>query len=68
MGDVKLMFVLALLVLPPHVTSYQLFTFTVSLSGFIYAIWISRGKLRQMQQIPLAPAIVVGTIIALIAK
>jgi Flp pilus assembly protein protease CpaA len=68
MGDVKLMFVLALLVLPPHVTSYQLFTFTVSLSGFIYALWISRGKLRQMQQIPLAPAIVVGTIIALIAK
>ena len=68
MGDVKLMFVLALLVLPPHVTSYQLFTFTVSLSGFIYALWISRGKLRQMQQIPLAPAIVVGTIVALIAK
>jgi Flp pilus assembly protein protease CpaA len=68
MGDVKLMFVLALLVLPPHVTSYQLFTLTVSLSGFIYALWISRGKLRQMQQIPLAPAIVVGTIIALIAK
>jgi Flp pilus assembly protein protease CpaA len=68
MGDVKLIFVLALLLLPPHVASYQLFIFTVSLSGFIYALWISRGKLRQMQQIPLAPAIVVGTIIALIAK
>jgi prepilin signal peptidase PulO-like enzyme (type II secretory pathway) len=50
------------------VASYQLFIFTVSLSGFIYALWISRGKLRQMQQIPLAPAIAVGTIIALIAK
>ena len=68
MGDVKLIFVLALLLLPPHVASHQLFIFTVSLSGFIYALWISRGKLRQMQQIPLAPAIVVGTIIALIAK
>jgi Flp pilus assembly protein protease CpaA len=68
MGDVKLMFVLALLVLPPDVTSYQLFIFSISVSGLIYALWISRGRLRQMQQIPLAPAIVVGTIIALIAK
>jgi Flp pilus assembly protein protease CpaA len=68
MGDVKLTFVLALLLLPPHVASYQLFIFTVSLSGFIYALWISRGKMRQIQQIPLAPAIVVGTIVALIAK
>jgi prepilin signal peptidase PulO-like enzyme (type II secretory pathway) len=68
MGDVKLIFVLALLLLPPHVASYQLFIFTVSLSGFIYALWISRGKLRQLQQIPLAPALAVGTIVALIAK
>ena len=68
MGDVKLIFVLALLLLPPRVASYQLFIFSVSLSGFVYALWISRGELRQMQQIPLAPAIVVGTIIALIAK
>ncbi len=68
MGDVKLIFVLALLLLPPHVASYQLFIFSVCLSGFIYALWITRGKLNEMQQIPLAPAIVVGTIIALIAK
>lgn len=68
MGDVKLMFVLALLVLPPHVTSYQLFIFTVPVSAFTYALWITRGQLHKMQQIPLAPAIAVGTIIALIAK
>ncbi len=68
MGDVKLMFVLALLVLPPQVTSYQLFIFTVPVSAFTYALWITRGQLHKMQQIPLAPAIAVGTIIALIAK
>jgi Flp pilus assembly protein protease CpaA len=68
MGDVKLMFVLALLVLPPHVASYQLFIFTVPVSAFTYALWKTRGQLHKMQQIPLAPAIAVGTIVALIAK
>lgn len=68
MGDVKLMFVLALLALPPHVTSYQLFIFTVPVSAFTYALWITRGQLHKMQQIPLAPAIAVGTIIALVTK
>ena len=68
MGDVKFIFVLALLLLPPHVASYQLFIFTVPVSAFTYALWITRGQLNKMHQIPLAPAIAVGTIIALIAK
>ena len=68
MGDVKLVAVLALFVLPPHVASYQIFTFSVSFSAFIYALCISRGELPKLIQIPLAPSIVFGTIITLIAK
>jgi len=68
MGDVKLIAVLALFVLPPHAASYQIFIFSVSLSALIYALCISRGELRTLIQIPLAPAIMFGTIIALIAE
>jgi Flp pilus assembly protein protease CpaA len=68
MGDVKLVAVLALFVLPPHVASYQIFIFSVAFSAFIYALCISRGELRKLIQIPLAPSIVFGTIITLIAK
>jgi len=68
MGDVKLVAVLALFVLPPHVASYQIFIFSVSFSAFIYALCYSRGELRKLIQIPLAPSIVFGTIITLLAK
>jgi Flp pilus assembly protein protease CpaA len=68
MGDVKLILVLALFLLPPELAIYQSFLLVVCLFAFAYALYLSRGKIRQSVKIPLAPAIFVGTIITLIAK
>ncbi len=68
LGDVKLLSVLSLLVLPPQAVIYQFFLSSASLSAVIYALFISRGELRKSLHIPLAPAIFCGTIVALIAK
>jgi Flp pilus assembly protein protease CpaA len=68
MGDVKLILVLALFLLPPEIGIYQSFLLVVCLFAFAYALYLSRGKIRQSVKIPLAPAIFVGTIITLIAK
>ena len=68
MGDVKLIVVLALFLLPPELATYQRFSLVVCLFAFAYALYLSRGKIRQSVKIPLAPAIFVGTIITLIAK
>ena len=68
MGDVKLIVVLALFLLPPELATYQRFSLIVCLFAFAYALYLSRGKIRQSVKIPLAPAIFFGTIITLIAK
>jgi len=68
MGDVKLIVVLALFLLPPDLAMYQKFSLMVSLFAFAYALYLSRGRIRQSVKIPLAPAIFFGTIITLIAK
>jgi Flp pilus assembly protein protease CpaA len=68
MGDVKLIVVLALFLLPPDLAIYRRFSLIVCLFAFIYALYLSRGKIRQSVKIPLAPAIFIGTIITLIAK
>ena len=68
MGDVKLIGVLALFLLPPELAIYQRFSLIVCLFAFAYALYLSRGKIRQSVKIPLAPAIFFGTIITLIAK
>ena len=68
MGDVKLLCLLAVFLLPPHVASYQIFVVSVALSGFAYALCISQGDLRQKVKIPLAPAIFFGTTLALFVK
>jgi len=68
MGDVKLIVVLALFLLPPDLAIYQRFSLIVSLLAFAHALYLSRGKIRQSVKIPLAPAIFFATIITLIAK
>jgi len=68
MGDVKLLSLLAIFLLPPHLGSYQIFVVSVALSGLAYALCISGGNLRKKMKIPLAPAIFIGTIVALVAK
>jgi Flp pilus assembly protein protease CpaA len=68
MGDVKLLGVLALSVLPSQADTYMIFLFTVAVTASAHAIILSRGALCKSLQIPLAPAILCGTIAALIAK
>jgi Flp pilus assembly protein protease CpaA len=67
-GDVKLLGVLASSVLPSQADTYMIFLFTVAVTASAHALLLSRGGLRKSLQIPLAPAILCGTIAALIAK
>ncbi len=68
MGDVKLLAVLAFLVLPPDLASYQMFLVVGGLAALVSALFISRGDFRRSLQIPLAPAISIAAIISLFAK
>jgi Flp pilus assembly protein protease CpaA len=68
MGDVKLLGVLAVFVLPSQAATYMIFLLTVAVSASAHALFLSRGDLRKSLQIPLAPAILCGTIATLIAK
>ncbi len=68
MGDVKLLAVLSLFVLPPYFVSYQIFLLVVTLTALAYSIIISRGDFRKSVQVPLAPAIFLGTLIAINVK
>jgi len=68
MGDVKLLGVLAMFVLPPEPGAYKVFLLTVALTASVHAIFLSRGAIRKSVDIPLAPALLLGTIIALVAK
>jgi Flp pilus assembly protein protease CpaA len=68
MGDVKLLAILSFFVLPPHLASYQIFLSVVTLAALAYSIIISRGDFRKSVQVPLAPAIFLGTLIALHVK
>lgn len=68
MGDVKLLALLALLVLPPTFDSYQIFLCIAMTVAAIHILILARGKAGVPQQIPLAPAILIGTIVTLLAK
>ncbi len=68
MGDVKLLAVLAFLVLPPDFAKYQIFLSVVTLTALAHSIFISRGDFRKSVQVPLAPAIFLGTLITLLVK
>lgn len=68
MGDVKLLGVLAIFVLPSQADTYMIFLFTVAVTASAHALFLSRGDLRKSLHIPLAPAILCGTIATLIAK
>jgi Flp pilus assembly protein protease CpaA len=68
MGDVKLVGVLTMFVLAPEAATYMIFLAVVAITASMHAIILSRGKLRKSLQIPLAPAIICGTIMALFAK
>lgn len=68
MGDVKLLAVLTFFVLPPYFASYQIFLSVVTLTALAHSIFISRGDLRKSVQVPLGPAIFLGTLVVLLVK
>jgi hypothetical protein len=68
MGDVKLLGVLAIFVLPTQAGTFLIFLLTVAVTASTHALFLSRGDFRKSLQIPLAPAILCGTIATLIAK
>jgi Flp pilus assembly protein protease CpaA len=68
MGDVKLLGVLAIFVLPTQAGTFLIFLLTVAVTASAHALFLSRGDFRKSLQIPLAPAILCGTIATLIAK
>ena len=68
MGDVKLLGVLAMLVLPPQAATYMIFLLTVAVTAMAHAIFLSKGDFRRSLRIPLAPAILCGTIATIIVK
>lgn len=68
MGDVKLLGVLAIFVIPSQADTYMIFLLTVAVTASAHALFLSRGDLRKSLHIPLAPAILCGTIATLIAK
>ena len=68
MGDVKLLGVLAMFVLPSQAATYEIFLFTVAVTAMAHAIFLSGGEFRKSLRIPLAPAILCGTIATLIVK
>jgi Flp pilus assembly protein protease CpaA len=62
MGDVKLLGVLALLLIPVNISSYQSFTITFTFAAVIHlAISIKGGYLRD-QALPLAPSLSLATV------
>jgi Flp pilus assembly protein protease CpaA len=68
MGDVKLLGTLAIFILPTQADTYVIFLLTVAVAASAHTIFLSGGVLRKSLQIPLAPAILCGTIATLIAK
>jgi hypothetical protein len=55
-------------VLPAEVSTYKIFLVIVAITAVLHAVFLSRGNLRKSLQIPLAPAILCGTIATLFAK
>jgi len=68
MGDVKLLALLALFILPANYASYQIFVTATIVAAALYSVIASREKVGLSRQIPLAPAIFIATIATLMAK
>jgi Flp pilus assembly protein protease CpaA len=67
MGDVKLLTVLALLVIPAETESLRIFLTIFSISVLIQMLISTRPKLHREIKIPLGPAISIATVVALLS-
>jgi Flp pilus assembly protein protease CpaA len=66
MGDIKLLIILALLVIPADIERLQIFLNVFSISALIHMLIAVKCKFRREIAIPLAPAISFATLIALL--
>lgn len=65
MGDVKLLVIAALLILPTEVSSYQIFALTFAIAAIAHLSLATRGQIMRVISLPLGPAISVATSAAL---
>lgn len=63
MGDVKLLGVLSLLLIPVNLSSYQIFTLTFAFAAIVHAAISSKGRFICDQAIPLAPSLSLATVL-----
>ena len=63
MGDVKLLGVLSLLLIPVNLSSYHIFTLTFALAAIVHVAISSKGRFTCDQAIPLAPSLSLATVL-----
>lgn len=63
MGDVKLLGVLSLLLIPVNVSSYQIFTLTFTVAAIVHVAISTKGRFTCDQAIPLAPSLSLATVL-----
>jgi Flp pilus assembly protein protease CpaA len=63
MGDVKLLGVLALLLIPVNISSYQSFTLTFTFAAIIHLAISTKGGFLRDHALPLAPSLSLATVL-----
>jgi Flp pilus assembly protein protease CpaA len=63
MGDVKLLGVLALLLIPVNISSYQSFTLTFTFAAIIHLAISTKGGFLHDHALPLAPSLSLATVL-----
>lgn len=63
MGDVKLLGILSLLLIPVNLSSYQTFTFTFTFVAIIHVAISTKGRFICDQALPLAPSLTLATVL-----
>ena len=63
MGDVKLLGVLSLFLVPVNLTSYQIFTLTFTVAAIVHVAFSTKGRFISDQAFPLAPSLSLATVL-----
>lgn len=63
MGDVKLLGVLSLFLIPVNLSSYQIFTLTFTVAAIVHVAISTKGRFTCDQAFPLAPSLSLATVL-----
>jgi Flp pilus assembly protein protease CpaA len=63
MGDVNLLGVLSLLLIPVNLSSYQIFTLTFIFGAIVHVAISTKGRCTCDQAVPLAPSLSLATVV-----